>query len=125
MIPLQAEQNTAQVFRAYQKLDALDIEGFVSYLTDEITFTLGKEAEGIGKIQLKIALNRLFYGVVKISHEFYTVYETGNMVVSETLITCRKTNGSQTSFSGVIFLKMERERIMVMKLYMDFTRLIV
>jgi hypothetical protein len=125
MITLQAEQNTAQVYSAYQKLDALDIEGFVSYMMDELTFTLGKKAEGIGKIQLKIALNRLLSRVVKINHEFYTVYETGKRVVSETQITCRKTNGSRTSFSGVIFLKMEKGGIMVMKLYMDFTRFIV
>jgi hypothetical protein len=46
MITLQAEQNTAQVFRAYQKLDALDIEGFVSYMMDDHLY-IRKKAEGI------------------------------------------------------------------------------
>lgn len=121
MITGQAEQNIVRVFRAYQTIDALNIEGFVFYMTNDITFTFGKKSEGIGKTQLKIALYRLLSGLIEIHHEFYSVYETGNRVVSETLITCTKTNGSQTSISGVIFLKMERGFIKEMKVFMDLT----
>jgi predicted component of viral defense system (DUF524 family) len=125
MITGQAEQNKVSVFRAYQKLHAVDTEGLLSYIMDEITCTFLKKAEGIGKSGLKIALYHLLSGVVEIRHEFYAAYETANRVVLAAKISCTKTNGSKSSVWGLIFFKMERVFIKVMKVFMDITPLSV
>jgi hypothetical protein len=121
MIIGQAKQNTSRMLEAYQKLDALDIGGFVSYMKDDITYTFWKQSNGAGKTDMEMALQHLLTGVERIHHKFNCVYETGHGIVSETQITCTKVNSSQVYVSGLICLKMEEGFIKVMKVFIDFT----
>jgi ketosteroid isomerase-like protein len=121
MIIGQAKKNKTQVLEAYKKLDALDIEGFLSYMQEDITYTFGKKFNSNGKVDIKLYLNQLLSEVVEIHHEFHYIFETGNTLVLETEITCTKKDGKEDFFAGVIFLKLEEGLIKVIKMFMDFT----
>lgn len=118
--PQQVTDFQERVMSACQKLNVLDIEYFLSYVADDINYSFGKVAEGIGKASVKTALDYLLTGVLGMYPTFNYFFQTANTVVAETEITFTKRDSSEIILSGVVFIKMEKGLIKVMKIFMDF-----
>tara|TARA_B110000003_G_scaffold273462_1_gene311251 strand:+ start:3583 stop:3942 length:360 start_codon:yes stop_codon:yes gene_type:complete len=103
----------------FSRVDAMDAQGFASYLTADSKFVFGSWPAAEGPEAAAQAVGDFFGGIDGISHEIQDVWENGDTVSVRLAVTYTRKDGTSVTLPCANIWKCEGGKISDYRIYMD------
>jgi len=103
----------------FTRVDAMDAEGFASYLTQDCAFVFGNWPAVEGSEAAANAVANFFAGIDGISHDILGVWELDNVISVRLSVTYRRKNGTSVTLPCANLWQRSGDRIADYRIYMD------
>ena len=115
--------NPDWINRLFQVLDKSDVEGFLTFLSEDALFRFGNSDPVIGKKAIREAMT-YFYGSIKaISHEVGETWEHPDTVICHGSVTYTRHDSSEYTVPFADIFKMDANLIKEYLIYIDNSKL--
>ena len=107
----------------FERIDAMDADGFVSFLTDDAQFRFGNAQEVTGKEKIREAIAGFFASIKGLRHHILRTWVHPEAVICQGEVTYTRTDDSQITIPFVNLFSMEGDYINHYHIYIDITPL--
>ncbi len=107
----------------FNKIDKMDVQAFLSFLTNDVRFRFGNGPEVVNKEKVKTVISSFFKSIKGLRHSILEVWELSNTIICEGEVTYTRLNNSKVTIPFVNIFKMEKEHISDYLIYIDITPL--
>lgn len=91
----------------FESIDRKDLEAFLAFLSDNVTFRFGNAAPVHGKAAARDAVRGFFAGVKALRHVVHESWEGGNAIFCHGLVTYTRQDSSTLTVPFANILKIE------------------
>ena len=116
-------EQTDWVQRIFNSIDAMDTNGFLSFLTDEVRFRFGNAPSAVGKEEVRQAIEEFFASIKGLKHRVLKTWAHSDAVICQGEVTYTRTDDSQVTIPFVNVWAVEADRIKDYLIYIDITPL--
>ncbi len=116
-------EQTERVQQIFNSVDAMDTDGFLAFLTDEVRFRFGNMPPVVGKEAVRQAIEELFASIKGLNHRILRTWPHSDSVICQGEVTYTRTDDSQVTIPFVNVWGMEGERVKEYLVYIDITPL--
>ncbi len=107
----------------FRSLDARDAEGFISFLTEDASFTFGNVPTVTGHTAIRGCITAYFSGVRAIAHTLQDGWISGNSVICAGRVTYTRHNGSKLTVPFCNVLTIRDDAVAQYRFYADISPL--
>ncbi len=107
----------------FRSLDARDAEGFLSFLTEDASFTFGNVPTVTGHTAIRGCITAYFSGVHAIAHTLQDGWISGNSVICAGRVTYTRHNGSKLTVPFCNVLTIRDDAVAQYRFYADISPL--
>lgn len=118
MTPSKLVQGALDQYDGKKGVD-IDVDGFLSYLSDNVTYVMGSKESVSGKGSVKSAVERLLDGVKSWEHKFLDLWECGNTVFLDAELNITYEGGTTAIQRLFYIFTVEAGRISKIELFGD------
>ena len=108
-----------QFDKRFAAIDAMDAEGFVSFLTNDCTFRFGSAPAVTGHEAISAAVGGFFQSIAGLSHDIHRVITSGDCIACEGDVTYTRHDGSKITLPFCDIFETDSGLINVYRIYMD------
>jgi len=105
--------------KLFVSIDAMDTEGFLSFITADATFRYGSSPAVHGRAAISEALEGFFSSVAALSHKLHRLIADGNTVVCEGEVTYTRHDGSKITLPFANIFEVDKGLIDLYRIYID------
>jgi limonene-1,2-epoxide hydrolase len=105
--------------KLFVSIDAMDTEGFLSFIAADATFRYGSSPAVHGHDPIREALNGFFSSIAALSHTVHRFIAAGNAVVCEGEVTYTRHDGSKITLPFANIFEVDKELISLYRIYID------
>ncbi len=106
-----------------ESIDSKDSQSFVSFLTDDCTFTFGNAEPAIGKEAIFNAVEGFFNSIDSLSHTIEDYCECNDRIIYYGTVTYKRHNGSYLSVKYCNYFKLRENLIAQYNIFIDISQL--
>ena len=103
----------------FSRVDAMDAQGFASYLTADSNFVFGNWPAAEGPKAAAQAVSDFFSGINGIEHDIQDVWEKGDTVCVRLAVTYHRKDGTSVTLPCANIWKCLGDKIADYRIYMD------
>lgn len=118
-----AEAIAARVREMFGAVDRADIDGFVTYLTPDVTFRFANAQPNIGRGAVRSSLLKFFNNFRTLRHDINEMWVNDNVVICEQTVTYTRNDATRVSMPCVNILKFQGREIGEYLIYIDLAPL--
>ena len=107
----------------FDKIDEMDIEAFLSFLTDDVRFRFGNGPEVVSKEEVKAVVAGFFKSIKGSRHRILEFWDQSNTIICEGEVAYTRHNNSKITIPFVNIFKMRSDNISNYLIYIDITPL--
>jgi ketosteroid isomerase-like protein len=105
----------------FKRVDAMDVEGYLRHVTDDIRFRFGSAPEVSGKAAVRDTVGQFFSSIGGIKHALTGVWESGETAIVRLEVEYTRKDGSKITLPCANIFEFRDERIADYRVYMDVT----
>lgn len=95
----------------FASIDAMDIDKFLGFLTDDSSFKFGNADAAVGKGPIKKAVNGFFGLINGLSHNIINIWKVDDAIICRGEVTYTKKDGSKITLPFVNIFGMKENKI--------------
>jgi len=103
----------------FASIDAMDTEGFLTFLTDDCRFRFGSVPPVTGKAAIGDAIGNFFATIAGLSHSVEKVYRDDESICCEGEVCYRRHDGSEIILPFVDVFRCQGSKIADYRIYID------
>ena len=107
----------------FERIDAMDADGFVEFLTPEATFRFGSAPPAVGRNAIREAVAGFFSSIAGLSHSLSMALGENDTLVCEGEATYTRHDGSEITLPFANVFELDSGLIAEYKIYADITPL--
>jgi ketosteroid isomerase-like protein len=120
---METTTDTSWVKDYYAAVDAMDMEKYLAFHTDDIKFRFGSAPTTVGKEAVAQGLNQLWGALESLRHQMSGVWQIGNVTIVEADITYTRKDGKVVVLPAASVLRREGNLVSDMRINMDINPL--
>lgn len=105
--------------KLFVSIDAMDTEGFLSFIAADATFRFGSSPAVHGHDSIRTALEGFFSSFAALSHKLHRLIADGNTVACEGEVTYTRHDGSTITLPFANFFEVGNGLISLYRIYID------
>jgi len=105
--------------KLFVSIDAMDTEGFLSFITADASFRYGSSPAVHGHDAIREALSGFFSSIAALSHKLHRLIADGNAVVCEGEVTYTRHDGSKITLPFANIFEVDKGLISLYRIYID------
>ena len=105
--------------KLFVSIDAMDTEGFLSFIAADATFRYGSLPAVHGHDAIREALNGFFSSIAALGHKLHRFIADGNAVVCEGEVTYTRHDGSKITLPFANIFEVDKGLISLYRIYID------
>lgn len=109
--------------RLFETIDRMDVDGFVSFLTEEASFRFANAPAVSGRENIQSVISNFFSNIKGIQHSIGGVWEQGDIVICEGEVTYIRHSGRELQLPFMNIFRMRGTLIDDYRIYMDISPL--
>ena len=113
------EPDTKWIHELFQAIDAMDADGFVEFLSEDVRFKHGNQDFLYGRSEAHKGISGLFDNILGINHELSTILVSGNSIVVYGTVTYTRKDGSTLSVPVADIWTMADDKIQEYLIFVD------
>jgi len=103
--------------------DKLDLDGWMHYLAEDVTFRFGNAEPLHGRPEVAAAIKPFFASLAGLRHEIVRDWEAGDTVIQDLLVTYTRHDGSTLTVPAANILTVRDQQIAEYSIYVDISAL--
>ena len=103
----------------YERIDAMDMDGFLAGLAPDIELVVGNHPPLRGKAAVREGIGQFWASIDGLKHHIVNVVEQGSLTALETRIEYRRKDGRTVTIPCVTMLERAGDRIRGLRIYFD------
>jgi limonene-1,2-epoxide hydrolase len=103
----------------FASVDAMDTEGFLSFIDPEATFRFGSSEPVTGHEEIRLAVDGFFASFKALKHELQRTVTEGNVIACEGEVTYTRHDGSNVTLPFVNIFEVDDGIISLYRVYVD------
>lgn len=107
----------------FQRVDAMDPDGFASFLTEEARFRFGNGPEVVGRERIRDTVARFYSDLQALKHHVTDTWSHPDREICQGEVTYTRKDGGQVTLPFVNLFRMEKGRIKEYLVYADISPL--
>lgn len=111
------------IVQLFRKVDAMDADGFVDHLTDDVRFRFGNGPEAKGREKVREVVSGFFKSIKALRHDLLETWIHSDVVICQGEVTYTRLDGSQITLPFIDLYRMKGDRIDQYLVYIDITPL--
>jgi len=107
----------------FQTIDAMDVDKFATFLTEDAQFKFGNNPEVVGKEAVKKAVSEFFSSINGLSHKVINTWSHPDTVICQGEVTYTRNDDSKVTIPFVNIFGMKEDLVKDYLIYIDVSPL--
>ena len=107
----------------YEQIDSMNMDGFLSGLTEDCSVAFANQAPVKGKAQIRSAIGAFWASIRSMKHHFFNVTQDGDDMTLEANIEYTRLDGRMVTLPCATVLKRLGHKVKSMRIYIDIAPL--
>lgn len=103
----------------FASIDAMDVQKFLTFLTEDASFKFGNADAAVGKEAIKKAVSGFFGLINGLSHNIINIWEIGDVIICRGEVTYTKKDDSKITLPFANVFGMKENKIKDYSVYID------
>ncbi len=115
--------STGWARRVYERVDAMDAEGFANFFTEDGRFKFGNAEPAVGRPAIREAVETFFGTIAGLRHDIVEVWEVGDATIIEANVTYTRRDGRLVTVPAVTIYRRTGGLARTGQVYIDLSPL--
>lgn len=108
-----------RVKEMFDRIDAKDVEGFLTYLTEDVKFRFGNEPQVSNSANVRETTKYVYSAIGGLRHAIVAMWEFDNTVIVKLEVEYERLSGSKVTLPCANIFEFREGRIADYRVYMD------